>query len=204
MTIYERPSSLGLPDYLDVHSDKKSDQDAGQFVNFGTEMFIFLCYHHHGVLLAQIFLNLYFNSSLSSITFSRSSMLHPVSVLSSCRWVLAVRPTLAHPCKGVYRSTSLMSLSLLFPPCPACLAWMVFEMGGSYPYSSCFVGYCLQDLFNTAHSILVQLLSSFLSIRLLSVHVVRPYSSIDITAAWKNCSLFYLIGLTSIWPIVYQ
>ena len=41
--------------------------------------------------------------------------------------------------------------------CPACLArlvWIVFGMGGWWPYSSCFVGYCLQNLFNRARSIL--------------------------------------------------
>ena len=38
---------------------------------------------------------------------------------------------------------------------------------------------------STAHSI-VQLPSSFLSIRLVNVYVVHPYSSIDTTAAWKK------------------
>ena len=45
-------------------------------------------------------------------------------------------------------------------------------------------GWCLQDLFN----ILELLPSSFYSIRLLSVHVVLPYSSIDTTAAGKKLS----------------
>ena len=39
---------------------------------------------------------------------------------------------------------------------------------------------------------------AFFSIRLVSVHVVHPYSSIDTTAAWKK---FYRSGLTSIWLI---
>ena len=76
-----------------------------------------------------------------------------------------------------------MSSPLLFQQCPTCLAhliWMVFEMGGRCPYSSCFVKCCLQDLFNTTCSILVQLPSSFLPICLVSIHVVHPYSSIDI------------------------
>ena len=98
-----------------------------------------------------------------------------------------------------------MNSPLLLQQCPAYLArlvWMVFEMGGKCPYSCCFVGCCLQDLFNTARRILGQLPSSFHSIRLVSVHVVHPYSSIDTTPAWKKNALFYLIGLTSIWPIV--
>ncbi len=45
------------------------------------------------------------------------------------------------------------------------------------PYSCLFVGCCLQDLFNTARSILVQLPSSFFSIHLVSVYVTHPYRS---------------------------
>ena len=123
--------------------------------------------------LAWISLTLSCHSSLSSITFGRSSRLYPVSVQNCCRWVLAV-----HTCEGVIRRMSLMSLSLLLHQSPACfvhLIWMVLEMGGRWWYSCCFVRCCFQDLFNIAHSILVQLLSGFFSIRLVSVHVVHPY-----------------------------
>ena len=41
--------------------------------------------------------------------------------------------------------------------CLVLLTWIVFVMGGKWPYSC-----CLQDLFNTALSILVLLPSSFL------------------------------------------
>ena len=64
----------------------------------------------------------------------------------------------ARPFEGVLRSTSRMSLSLLFLKCPACLVfltWIVFVMGRKWPYSCCFVGCCLQDLFNIARSIIV-------------------------------------------------
>ena len=70
--------------------------------------------------------------------------------------------------------------------CLLCLTWIVFTMGGRWPYSCYFEGRCLQDSFNIACSILVQMLSSFLSIRLISFHVVHPYSSIDTTTAWKK------------------
>ena len=50
-----------------------------------------------------------------------------------------------------------------------------FGMGGKWPYSCCFMGWCFQDLFKTACSILVWFLSSFFSICPLSVHVVHPY-----------------------------
>ena len=59
---------------------------------------------------------------------------------------------------GVHRSTSLMSSSLLLQQWPACLvrlAWIVFVMGGRWPYSWCLVGYCHQDLFNIGCNILV-------------------------------------------------
>ena len=73
-----------------------------------------------------------------------------------------------------------------YPESLARLVWMVFEMSGRCLYSYCFMGCFPQDLLNIAHSIHVQLPSRFLSIRVVSVHVVHPYSSIDTTAAWKK------------------
>ena len=93
-----------------------------------------------------------------------------------------------------------MSLSLFPQQYPACLVhrtWMVLEVGGRQLYRCCFVGCGFQDLFITTHSILVQLSSSFFSIRFVSVHVVHPYSSMDTTADGKNCVLFYQTSLTS-------
>ena len=68
-----------------------------------------------------------------------------------CRFYLVVLPLLSH----VKRSASLMSSSLLLQQCPACLVRLiliVFEMDGRWPYSCCFVGCCIQDLFNIARS----------------------------------------------------
>ena len=73
-----------------------------------------------------------------------------------CRFKLVTLLLLSHV-RGVHR-TSLMSSSLLFQQCPACLVrltWIVFMVGGRWSYSCCFVGYCLQDLFKIARSILV-------------------------------------------------
>ena len=141
--------------------------------------------------------------SLSSIAPGRSSRLHPVLAQSCFRSVLVCHPTLDHPCEVdhwsvyefVFTSPAVYLIRLIL---------MVFEMSGRWPYRCCFVGCCLWDLFNKARSILVQLPSSLFSIRLVSVHVVHPYSSIDTTAAWKNYVLFYRIGLTSIWSKGYQ
>ena len=96
--------------------------------------------------------------SQSSIAPGWSSWLYPVSEQSSCRYVLAGRPTLARPSEEVHWSTSLMSSPLLFQHCTTCLVrliWMIFVMGGRWPYSCCLVGCCLQILLNTARSILV-------------------------------------------------
>ena len=110
---------------------------------------------------------------------------HKVAV---CRIEVVVLTLLDHV-KGVHRSTLLMSLSLLLQHCRACLVskiLIVFVMDGRCPYSCCFVECCLQELLNIARSILMLLASSFFSIRLVSVHVVHPYSSIDTTSAWKK------------------
>ena len=105
-------------------------------------------------------------------------------------WVLGGCPAFARPCEGIHGSMSLMGSSILLQQCPACLirlTLIVFVMGGKWLYSCClFVGCCLQDLFNIARSMLVQLPSSFFSIHLVRVHVVHPYISIDTTAAWKK------------------
>ena len=118
-------------------------------------------------------------------------------ILCLYRAVLVGCPTFARLCEGVHEKKSLMSWSLLIQLCPACLVrliWIVLEMGGRWTYSCCFVGCCFQDLFNMARSILVQFPSSFF-LYTLSVQVVHSYSSIDTTAAWKNCFSFYRTGL---------
>ena len=66
------------------------------------------------------------------------------------------------------------------------LIWIIFEMGGKWPYSCCFMGCCFQDLFNIARRILGQFPSSFFSIRKVNVHVVHPYSRIDTTTSWEK------------------
>ena len=115
-------------------------------------------HHHHVVTLARISLTRCCYLSLSFIASSRSSGLHPVSSHSCCMYVRAVHPAFARPYVGVHRSTTLMSSSLLLQQCPACLVrltWIVFVMGGRWPYSWCLVGCCRQDLFNIARNILV-------------------------------------------------
>ena len=109
-------------------------------------------HHHHVVTLARISLTLSPHFSLLFIASGRSSGRHPESSHSCWMYVRAGRPAFAWPYAGVHRSTSLMSLSLLLQQCPACLvrlSWIVFVMGGRWPYSRCLVGCCRQDLFNS-------------------------------------------------------
>ena len=95
------------------------------------------CHHHHVVPPARISLTLSCHFSLSFIAFGKSSGLHPVSSQSCCVYVRAGRPAFARPQVEVH------------------LTCIVFVMGGRLPYSWCFVGCCLKDLFNIARSILV-------------------------------------------------
>ena len=94
------------------------------------------------------------HSSLSFIALGRSSGQHPVSSHSCWIYVGAGRPVFARPCVGFHKSTSLMSSYLFLQQCPACLVrltWIVFVIGGRWPYSWCFVGCCRQDLFKIAY-----------------------------------------------------
>ena len=115
-------------------------------------------HHHHIALVARISLTLSRPSSLSFIALGRSSGQHPVSSHSCWMYVRAGRPAFARPCVGIHKSTSLISSSLLLQQCRACLVcltWIVFVIGGRWPYSWCLVGCCCQDLFRIARSILV-------------------------------------------------
>ena len=104
-------------------------------------------HHHHIALVARISLTLSRHSSLSFIALGRSSGQHPVSSHSCWMYVRAGRPAFARPYVEIHKSTSLMSSSLLLQQCPACLVrltWIVFVIGGRWPYSSCLVGCCCQ------------------------------------------------------------
>ena len=67
-------------------------------------------------------------------------------------------PAFARPCERVHRSTSHMSSSQHLQQGPASLVrltFIVFVMVGRWPYSCCFVGCYLQDLFKIARCILI-------------------------------------------------
>ena len=128
------------------------------FLNRGMKVVI-ACHHHphnyHVVPLARISLTLFCHFSISFIASGWSSGLHPVSTHSCCIYVRAGRPAFARPYVGVHRSTSLMSSTLFLQQCPARLVWVtwiVFVMGGRWPYSWCLVRCCCLDLFNIARN----------------------------------------------------
>ena len=123
-----------------------------------TNSFVGIHHHHHIALVARISLTLSHHSPLSFIALGRSSGQQPVSSHSCWMYVRAGRPAFARLFVGIHKSTSLMSSSLLLQQCPACLVrltWIVFVIGGRWPYSWCLVGCCCQDLFRIARSILV-------------------------------------------------
>ena len=143
---------------IEKYSQKPLELHANLYVCLCVCVCVCACvgyHHHHVVPLARISLTLSRHFSLLFIFSGRSSGIHPVS---SHMYVLAGHPAFARPYVGVHRSTSLMSSSLLLQQCPACLVcliWIVFMMGGRWPYSWCFVECCHQDLFNIARNILV-------------------------------------------------
>ena len=132
-------------------------------------------HHHHVVRPARISLTFSLHVSLSFIASGRSSGLHPISSYSCCMYVRAGCPTFDLPYAGFHRSTSLTSSSLLLQQCPACLvrlAWIVFVIGGRWPYSWCLVGCCCQDLFNIALNILIFIWYSEMTVNTTSCGVV--------------------------------
>ena len=142
-----------------------------------------------------------------SLTLSRHfslSFIASVSSYSCSMYVRAGRPAFARPYVGVYMSTSLMSSSLLLQQCPACLVrltWIVFVMGGRWPYIGALWGFAARN-----YSIL---LSTFLcNCRLASSPAVLLASKWCIHTAvstrplpGRNCVSFYRSGLISLWSI---
>ena len=114
-------------------------------------------YHHHLVVpLAWISLTLSRHFFLSFVASGRSSGLHSISSHSCWIYVRAGRPAFAQPYVGVHRSKSLMSSSLLLqqsPACLVCLTWIVFVMGGRWPYSWCLVGCCRHISYTNAYRV---------------------------------------------------
>ena len=68
-----------------------------------------------------------------------------------------------------------------------CSSYLNSEMGGKWPQSYCFVGFCFQNLFKTARTFFLAPMYIFLG-SIFSVPVVHPNISKDkATASKKSC-----------------
>ena len=103
-----------------------------EFTANGVDIIMLIIYHHHVVLQARISLTLSRHFSLSFIASGRSSGPHPISPHSCWMYVRAGHPAFARPYVRVHRSTSLMSSSLLFQQCPACLVHIIYTRIETY------------------------------------------------------------------------
>ena len=131
-----------------IYTDTHTHTHTHTYIYIYIYIYIYPHHYYHVVPQARISLTLSRHFSLSFIASGRSSGLHPVSSHSCCMYVRAGRPAFARPYVGVHWSTSLMSSSLHLQQCPACLVrltWIVFVLGGRWPYSCCFVRGCLQE-----------------------------------------------------------
>ena len=129
---------------------------------------------------------------LSIIHYNTSLMVDPPNYIQCPH--RADRPTQALTCTGVPRRTSLLCSPLFLKLGSTCFdlrTWMVCETMGRWSYNCCFVGYCFQDLFKTAHNILVLFSSSLFTRRCVKVHMIRPSNSTDMTKTPKNTRFFF-------------
>ena len=97
--------------------------------------------------------------------------------------------TLVCPYIKVHRKNSFMNLSLLLQQGPACfpyLTWIICKMGSKWPYNSCFLECCFQDLLKTTCSILVSFSSCFFSKCFNIVKELQPYCSSNTATARKS------------------
>ena len=150
-------------------------------------IFKFCTYH-------KIFIYRYVECILSdSLTFSLTIRLYRTRLLTVYthslfmkvlnKWLIPARP-----CVVVHKRTSLMSSSLLLQHNPLCPVCLVCEMGGKLPYRYSFVECYFQNLFKTAHGILVQFTYNFfLCVSLASgwcLYIVMKISLVSLTIAF--------------------
>ena len=123
-----------------------------------------------------------FQSVYLVIAFGKSPWRHTVFTQI---WWISFSPSANTARMSIERR--FFSSYLLLQQIPACLAhftWMVLEIGSKWPYSSCFLRCCFQDLFKTAFNILVKFTSSFFSERFVSTTVWLHLFDSDTATAW--------------------
>ena len=141
------------------------------------------------MLVVRISLTLSRHFSLSFIASGRSSGLHPVSSHSCWIYVHTGHPAFARPYVGVHKSTSLMSSSLLLQQCPACLVrltWIVFVIGGRWPYSWVLPpGLCF-NIYIYIYIVIHRQICFVLS-ELISVATQARFSKLGLKPDWLKC-----------------
>ena len=97
------------------------------YVSVCNHMYVYMLYHHHGLLSARIPLTPSCHQFRTAIVLSKSYRRHFVFSPSWWMYVFAGWPSLVCPWVRVHRRTSLMS-SLLLQQCPECLARLGYFM----------------------------------------------------------------------------
>ena len=155
---------------------------------------------HHVMPIARVYLTLSRQSSLSFIAFGKFSRRHPVS-LPSCCSISSSRSS--NTCLFLWRGRRENVIYEFAPTSPAeSRMYCSSDLNGfrdGWLYSCSFVECCFQDFFNMYCRVIVRLPSTFSPIPLVSIHVVPPYSGMDMITAWKMKSdlppkikLFYI------------
>ena len=87
---------------------------------------------------------------------------------------IAGRPTISRPCEVVYRSTSLISLSLLLQQCSIWsvrLTWIVFQMGGRWPVTYIYIYIYIYVCVCVCVCVYFGSISSLIHISLNNIHI---------------------------------
>ena len=148
-------------------------------------IYIYTYHHHHGMPLARISLTLTHYTSLSS--YRSRQVFHAASCIST-ELLLIGSSWWLYFCSSV--EYIVYELALISPVvfCMSCLSSLDVFRGGVGVRTTA----ALWDAASRACSIQLTASLCILSIRLVSVYVVQPYSSIDMTAAWKKTAFCFI------------
>ena len=131
--------------------------------------------------------------SFDALSFSLSLAIHP------SRSLFLVNPPDGNQCQYRTYEYKLFVHEFVFTSkAVSSMSWLIYlvcEMGGKWPYRSCFVRCYFRDVFKRGHSNLFYFPSSFFSRRFTGVHVVQSYSSTDKATPWKNSN--FILSETS-------
>ena len=124
-----------------------------KILNSYRDVIIIMSCRQHGYPLPSLATSPYHSSPPAGL---QGYILCP-HIVAVCKFELVVLLLLGHMwgSLGVHHLWARPCFSSKCPACLVRLTWIVFVMGGKWPYSWCLVGCCRQDLFNIARNILV-------------------------------------------------